>query len=890
MNVYGHLIRAQLEPRTSDYAGTITGIVWFDKTNSRVKFADGTIVKAVLANDDKAVFGTDGTASNNIRFHRSKAETLQIVPGDDVTAEGSNATSIGQIAARAVNHTNATRPAVGNTGAIIYNTDAGRFEGDSGVAWDPLGSGGGGFKVESAEHDCQARHYGVQTGTADNAICAAFDQPAIAVEGFLLEDIGAASTDMTVAWNPVFLDDSDRDSLFQAGYLAVSGTSAGSIVSTATTKLGASATQFSKTSGTALAFIQHDVGAANAISLAANGFAFAYVNLSTASNVDDVSIRLTDLGDNPAAYSEYAATTQHDGSAIAAGWGLYSWNLWDTTIKTDTSTGWSPDSNLLRTFAWGVNTATTTQTLDLIIDSLCFEAHAGQSVRPTYELLGQLGNEYDIIDNTNKQAVILDSASARVHGNVTLDTGPASAVTGGTASVVVRNSLGITGNNKAEYTSATPFLGVDLSSGASELTGTVRFKKNLKDTLSAATITQSVIYDTPLRFDVTDGAATATTVECEDLADQSAELLSGDVMVIVNVLENDGSVDYRVSANTFTLTANSSWSADVLTLTASSGDVSNVSTGDILVKDEELEVFLSTVTGATTDESFGSALTRSEMVLNDIGLPYPQQSAIVADIRLGSVSEADAFKNQVSSLVTAPSKVGTPDSDLAFDPGRSALQLAFGNIGSASDHLVFDAASTDELDPDNTEQNIMSYSFWAKFGSVAANEVIMGHHNGAATGFAISKNATLIQITANASNDTHSQALSADTWYHIAVAFEDGISTRVWINGVGEDLSVLSTSTSTPWYIGRFGDGSAPATSMTLARFTAWQGVKVTDAEVKSIYNGGLFREFGSTAGFIQRFVSQSQSGDKISGKVNLIRETNAVSPFLTTFVTVETS
>lgn len=144
MNVYGQLLRAQLEKRASDHASSLDTGIWYNSTDEQVKISKVGAIRAFLLNDNKAIFGLDGTLADNVRLHRSGDQTLQIVPGNDTTADGSNATTLAKISAKFESYTTAGRPAFGNVGRVIFDTDEGQLFVDTGTAWAEMGGGGGG--------------------------------------------------------------------------------------------------------------------------------------------------------------------------------------------------------------------------------------------------------------------------------------------------------------------------------------------------------------------------------------------------------------------------------------------------------------------------------------------------------------------------------------------------------------------------------------------------------------------------------------------------------------------------------------------------------------------------------------------------------------------------
>lgn len=144
MRVNGALERAAFECLASNPAAAIPARVWFNTVDGKTYLDDGTLVRALLRNDGKALIGNSGTASENIRLHRGAASVLQLVAGSDVTAEGTLSTALAQVSARQENYTDGTKPAPGNAGRIAWVSDLNQFQGDTGSAWSPLGGGGSG--------------------------------------------------------------------------------------------------------------------------------------------------------------------------------------------------------------------------------------------------------------------------------------------------------------------------------------------------------------------------------------------------------------------------------------------------------------------------------------------------------------------------------------------------------------------------------------------------------------------------------------------------------------------------------------------------------------------------------------------------------------------------
>lgn len=155
MKVYGQLEKAALEVLSSDPAQGVQGRAWFNSTSLKVGIDDGTLVRALLRNDQNCVFGNNGTANSNIRLNRAAAGVLQLVLGGDTTAEGSLSANVAQLSARMENYTVSGAPASAsaNKGRLYFATDVNTLFVDNGTAWQAVGSGGGGGGINWVEAD-----------------------------------------------------------------------------------------------------------------------------------------------------------------------------------------------------------------------------------------------------------------------------------------------------------------------------------------------------------------------------------------------------------------------------------------------------------------------------------------------------------------------------------------------------------------------------------------------------------------------------------------------------------------------------------------------------------------------------------------------------------------
>lgn len=135
MKVYSQLIGAALENKSADYATSVIGRFWWHTTLQQIRFSDGSIITNVLTNNQKCIIGTSGTAASNTRLNRSAAGLLQIVLGNDTTAEGTLSTNLAQLSSRNENYADAGKPAFGNAGRVIWVTDLSILKVDTGGAW-----------------------------------------------------------------------------------------------------------------------------------------------------------------------------------------------------------------------------------------------------------------------------------------------------------------------------------------------------------------------------------------------------------------------------------------------------------------------------------------------------------------------------------------------------------------------------------------------------------------------------------------------------------------------------------------------------------------------------------------------------------------------------------
>ncbi len=771
--------------------------------------------------------------------------------------------------------------------------------------WHKVTSGGSagvsGMSVEMIEQACELKHAGINVPPFDISVCEAFEGNAPTVEGFLLDAATASSSALVVVPNPLFLRTANKNTDFNAGeFAAVTGTDAANIdTETTTKKIGASAVSWDKAAGTSVnSFIQDDIGTTLNFSLSANRLVMCYINMPSVTNLSTISIRMSAEADDPTNYEQYNASTQWDGTAFATGWNLVAWDL--DGASTTVGTGWAPESNLLRTFAVGVVASSAAQTYtNIVLDSLVFVPDAGEIV-PTWKSFFQVGMAYTLADTSNREQIIISSASARTIGNITLASALANSYGGGSASVLMRSQLGWTGeNNRTNFQSTSPFLGATLSSGTSNLTQDVRVSRILNETLTNATIATTACLDTELFFTVID-TPTSTTVTVQDLVNQSAQLLDTHTMHVIAVFENNGKKHYQHTTD-ITLTANSSWLSNVLTITASSGHITAIDNAiaaggsAMLVKAGQLSVFLSSV-GASSNESF-SALTLEELNVVDVGLPYPKPSSVY-----GHYFKLTGTEN--TATFAALKRKGTGQNLTVVAAGASGFARTFKNgqfgAGQFSDTNYFSVGTlvsdSYPLDPDTGQAGLVSASLWFyALATPAGVEQFITRHDGANGWYFFYDTSRRLNLGFVGGSGTVATgaALALGTWNHFAAVMQDGGSSAIWVNGVKTSASgnTIVSPASGPLVIGRTTSaGGTALASGYLADIIFWSNAALSDADVAALYAGGRHRKLGANGGFTYRFESTALSGQKLSVRAELTRTTNAVEPFLTRLAAIKTN
>jgi len=178
--IHGELERAQLETLSSDPTLGIFGRLWWNTADEVARIENGTKVIPLspegLSSNPSAgtagrifwqstaevtridtgsaiidlidakgngVFGTSGTASENIRPQRPASGVLALLTGNLTTAEGVDAAagSLAQLRVKMENF--GTPPTAGDRGRIIWDSTAALLKVDNGTSFEAVGSGTG---------------------------------------------------------------------------------------------------------------------------------------------------------------------------------------------------------------------------------------------------------------------------------------------------------------------------------------------------------------------------------------------------------------------------------------------------------------------------------------------------------------------------------------------------------------------------------------------------------------------------------------------------------------------------------------------------------------------------------------------------------------------------
>lgn len=726
-------------------------------------------------------------------------------------------------------------------------------------------AGGGAAGIETLEQKLDIEHSDIITAPIANSVGESFAKTIPESTLWFMEDYTSPAVTIGAAVNPMWLSSSNKNFDGVTDWTAIGSTDTANINVEATTKkLGTNALSWDKAGGTAVTSgVYIDLAAANAINIGSHRYLLLYLNMPSITNFSSFRVRLGAEATVATNYREITLTTNSAGGAIGTGWNLI---LVDTTSGVDVGTGWA-STQLLRSIGFTVVVGSAAQTYtNIVVDSVVFSARDATTAV-------QKGDEFSIYDTSNTESFILSSASSNVYGLITLTSALANSYSGGSAATIKRTNLDVSSKNVARMTDG-------LSGNAADLQ-TFRKKIILPDDLPSADVTITAAKTTNMAFEVATVPASGS-ITITDPLDLSAQWLSGDKYYVFEPVHSNGVKNYAFRDLTVTLSATGSASGGITTLT-NSGSNSGVAVGDLVVK-KELDLYVSLV-DKTDDEAFGSALTPTDILMSDFGIPYPKASNVVGHWELGGgASGLVNKKGYIESMQVAAGPINT---------SRAFLNGKYGAGAFTTNQMIhLPTGEYDDLQGDTSIGNgTVSFSMWIYLvGTPAGTGVVLSHSSTSTAGnsWALSHLAagnTLQMTIVGGSAIATTGSMVTSAWNHMAMQWTDNVSGSIWLNGVKTNFSSIAhtgAATGDRFAVGNYLNGNNPATHVYLADLVAWVGYNLTDADVLSMYaagtGGGLVGEYPVMR---VRAEKTALSGQKLSVKAALSRATDAVNPGL---------
>lgn len=719
------------------------------------------------------------------------------------------------------------------------------------------GGGGGGTGIEQLLQKGENERFRIRTEDLDNTVyTTGIYEPLDGITGRLLSDYSSGQTELAIAWNPIFTNDSDKDFNTVTGWTAYNA--ATNLTTSATAKIGSASISIDKNGTGTDAAIFYDRGSTN---LFLGGFrnALFWVNLPSITNLANVFIRMAPSSGN---YRTFEKTTDAKGNALVVGWNLISVDfLTDSSVVT--GTGWAfPEP--IQYVNLGLTTTIAGQTYAAVLfDGLMFSYSDPKT-------LGLTGQEVTIYNNSIQQSVVIDSANTRFSGPLTISAATTNALTGGTVSAAA------TGIQRIPMASTEQSFGFDstLTSGTISTSQQLRISKTLRDSVSGDAQLQVDVVQDQLGDVTTVGGS---TIGINDPGNYSANYANGDTVDIFRPQYTDGRTTYKLLASR-SLTASSTHLSGITTLTLTT---TSIAVGDVVAKRHVTSSV--SVVAENTNESFasGSFLTSPNNIqLIGGSLPYPKASSIIGAWSLGG---ANALQSKVPGLPNL-----LPNGSINYFNTFLSGKNASGPF-TTGNWLYVTPQLSQQFNGDSTQGAIFQFSVWVKRTSSVGGEGIFNMLSGS-TGYQVIMSGTQqFQMTvAGSGSITHPTVTANDTWYHVFYMLQDGVSsgTNLWVNGVpagSAGLYNVNPATSANFEIGSGqAGGVTPAPNLRIADLVIWRnGSALTQEDISGIYNSGVYKPFQEN--FIRyRYSNTGTTGQKISAKVELNRTTTAVKAHVT--------
>jgi hypothetical protein len=732
--------------------------------------------------------------------------------------------------------------------------------------WIKITSGGGGGSggasgVEFLMQKLELEKFGDVTEDLDNSsgVSGRIAPASQIYELNLIRPYTASDPTIDVVINakPVLDADANQDS---ATGWAVTG--AGATLTASSTagdfQVGSAGLKFDKDNSGVEAGIRHTL-AAQTLALGANTRAYANVKIPSLTNLSNLILRI--YADTTSNFRTFTATTQADGSAFVVGWNRIFWDL--STGGTAGGTGWV-SSQLAKYVEFAVTASSGAQTYTgIIVDPIYF------SYRYPEEL-SLPGTEYTMFDNSNKEDIGFDATETNLDGNMALLTvlanSYASGLSGAARGRMKRSTITV-GGNQAIFDSS-------LSSGDVALEQEIRIASFAREDVSG-TFKSFVDFVASQSYKVT--AVGGSTIDVDDSADDSANLLNGNTIEIYKPLRIAGKVRYEPFAAR-NLTANSSASAGTTTLTLTTA---GIAVGDVVCKRHITQLALSVV-GKTDDEVFTPVSLDASpdgFQLIEDGLTYPRSSQAGGHYTLGDKTSAEAVRNRRGT---------SPDLTIVGSPNFQGEGLGgrFAATGfSSSDYFRLSAADSAEFDVGNGK-NVAFAGWFYRIPGVGIG--FLAKNNNSNAGWVIyqdSSNNIIVSAVGVSSGLISARGGTAE-WIHLAGFISDNAPSYFWVNNqltLSADVEnyVASASILNIGYDPGGGGTNAGLRIQDLymvagSGVTAW-----TESEINLLANHGLYKALGVFPRQRYMYTANSQSGQKHSERVRVARSTTAVNPLI---------
>lgn len=722
------------------------------------------------------------------------------------------------------------------------------------------GGGGGGSAagIELLEQKVNEEHFGIATAPYTNSLGLSFANTVNATlyTGRLASPYTASDPTMFIVWNPQYPNPADPDMDSATGWSNVSN--ATNITTSATAKIGTASISYDKTAGSTLSEIKYDRGSNN-LNIFNYTNVWMWVNLPDATLIDTgaggLVLRVVDSAVTKSLSK--SALTQFDGSPFVTGWNF----LYFDFSTGATATGGATLHDIFRYVYFGFLTNSAADTpAGTLIDGIMFGYNLADQIAP-------IAAEFTVYDSTNKDTILIDSSNTDSTGELTLTASVANSYPGGISSFIQRDTLVLGGNQAAFNSSAT---------GDEELTQEVR-ASTLFRSVFAGDFAAFADINTPQYYTV--NSVGGSSIDLIDFVNTSADIVSGNVLHVFSQTFIDGKPFYIYKADL--AVTSSSWSANILTVNCTPGATV---AGDIVVK-QHVTSYLS-VENYGVNENFTSLSPDASpdgILLFDTGIGIPNQQFVGGHWPLGGPNSTYAAAN-LQGFSPSLTIVGSVPFTNPFLNGAYAA----GPFSSANYYRLTGAESTPYFAASGSDP-LVAGSIWIYLNSFPSNKVLLACNGTDSAGWLLNTNSTP-NVEArfnNAVSITSSVTMLANTWNHIAFNFRgSGNLAELWVNGTyNSGTQGATTISNQELRVGNDQFNTIPFDNGFIADLVLESnGPGFNQAQIDALYNAGNSRLLGFNPMLRYQYTDLSQSGQRLSMKVQLDRTTNAVSPFISAF------